>query len=108
LRRSWRDLAEGRLPDRHVLDRATTDHPVFIQAWAPVTPNVCAFNTAALARLGIDRTTPDRVDHVWIEKDASGEPTGILRGAGHKYYTNDAFMKSLLRAVARPPTAGGA
>src|SRR5262249_40917539 len=47
LRRSWRDLAEGRLPDRRVLDRATTDHPVFIQAWAPVTPNVCAFNGAA-------------------------------------------------------------
>jgi len=27
LRHSWRDLAEGRLPDRHVLDRATTDIP---------------------------------------------------------------------------------
>jgi len=34
IRRSWRDLAEGRLPDRHVLDRATAAHPIFIQAWA--------------------------------------------------------------------------
>jgi len=99
LRRSWRDLTEGRLPDRRTLDRATTAHPVFIQAWAPVTPNVCAFNSAGLARLGIDRTMPDRVEHVWIEKDEHGEQTGILRGAVNNYYTNDAFMNGLLRKV---------
>src|SRR5262245_43943075 len=68
IRRSWRDLAEGRLPDRHVLDRASTAHPIFIQAWAPVLPNVCAFNGRALERLGITSKTPDRVEHVWIEK----------------------------------------
>ena len=99
IRRSWRDLAEGRLPDRHMLDGATSAHPVFIQAWAPVIPNVCAFNTAALARLRITRDTPDQVEHVWIEKDARGEPTGILRGAVNTYYTNDAFMNALLRLV---------
>jgi predicted amidohydrolase YtcJ len=96
LRRSWRDLAEGRLPDRRVLDRATTDHPVWIQAWAPVIPNVCAFNSAALARLGLGRETPDQIEHVWIEKDASGEPTGILRGSVTNYYTGDRFMNELL------------
>ena len=96
LRRSWRDLAEGRLPDRHVLDRAAPDHPVWIQAWAPVIPNVTAFNSAGLARLGIDRDTPDRVEHVWIEKDAHGDPTGILRGSVTNYYTGDAFMNRLL------------
>ena len=99
LRRSWRNLAEGQLPSRRVLDRATVLHPVFIQAWAPVTPNVCVFNSAGLARLGIDRTTPDRVEHVWIEKDGQGEPTGILRGAVNNYYTNDAFMNRLLREI---------
>ncbi len=99
LRRSWRDLAEGRLPDRHVLDRATTAHPVFIQAWAPVIPNVCAFNTPALARLGIGREMPDQVEHVWIEKDGQGEPTGILRGAVNNYYTNDKIMNALLREI---------
>ena len=57
LRRSWRDLAEGRLPDRRVLDRATADHPVFIQAWAPVIPNVCAFNSRGLERLRHRRAT---------------------------------------------------
>jgi len=99
LRRSYRDLAEGRLPDRHVLDRATRAHPVFIQAWAPVIPNVCAFNSAALERLGIGRDTPDQVARVWIEKDARGEPTGILRGSVNNYYTNDPFMNGLLREI---------
>lgn len=99
LRRSWRDLAEGTLPDRRVLDRASRAHPIFLQAWAPATPNVCAFNTAALARLGITRDTPDRVDNVWIEKDAAGEPTGLLRGSVNNYYSNDPFMNGLLRQV---------
>jgi predicted amidohydrolase YtcJ len=99
LRRSYRDLAEGRLPDRHVLDRATRAHPIFIQAWAPVIPNVCAFNSAALERLRISRATPDQVERVWIEKDGSGEPTGILRGSVNNYYTNDPFMNELLRQM---------
>jgi predicted amidohydrolase YtcJ len=99
IRRSYRDLAEGALPDRHVLDRATHDHPVMIQAWAPVIPNVCAFNSAGLARLGLGRETPDRVSNVWIEKDAGGEPTGILRGSVTNYYTGDAFMNGLWRQL---------
>ncbi|HLY37858.1 MAG TPA: amidohydrolase family protein [Candidatus Binatia bacterium] len=99
LRRSWRDLAEGRLPDRHVLDRATRAHPVFMQAWAPVIPNVCAFNSAGLAALGLGRDTPDRVENVWIEKDATGEPTGRLTGSVNNYYTNDPFMNGLLRQL---------
>ncbi len=99
LRRSHRDLAEGTLPDRTVLDRATTRHPVLIQAWAPVIPNVCALNSAALARLGITRETPDQIEHVWIEKDAGGEPTGILKGSVTNYYTGDAFMNGLLRQL---------
>jgi hypothetical protein len=37
IRRSWRDLAERCLPDRHVLDRTTTDHPVC----GPATLRVC-------------------------------------------------------------------
>src|SRR4029453_11667477 len=99
IRRSWRDLAEGRLPDRRVLDRAAPRHPVFIQAWAPVIPNVCAMNGLALERLRITRDSPDQVEHVWIEKDTQGEPTGILRGAVNNYYTNDPFMNALLREI---------
>ncbi len=96
LRRSWRDLDEGELPDRHVLDRASDRHPILIQAWAPTTPNVCALNSAGLAALGLSRETPDRVSDVWIEKDPRGEPTGRLRGHVNNYYTNDPFMHALL------------
>jgi hypothetical protein len=99
LRRSWRDLAEGTLPDRLVLDRATSEHPVFIQAWAPVIPNDCVLNSAALNALGITRETPERVANVWIEKDASGAPTGRLHGSVNNYYTNDPFMNGLLRQI---------
>lgn len=96
LRRSWRNLAEGRFPDRHVLDRATSAHPVWLQAWAPVTPNVCAFNSAGLAALGLGRETPDRVGNVWIDKDPSGAPTGVLRGSVNNYYSGDSFMTELV------------
>jgi predicted amidohydrolase YtcJ len=99
LRRSFRDLAEGELPGRRVLDAATSVHPVMIQAWAPVIPNVCAFNTAGLRALDLGRETPDRVGNVWIEKDTAGEPTGRLRGSVTQYYTGDAFMDSLLRRL---------
>jgi predicted amidohydrolase YtcJ len=99
IRRSYRALAEGELPNRYVLDRATGAHPVFVQAWAPVTPNVGALNSRALALLGITHETPDRVDNVWIQKDARGEPTGLLRGSVNNYYTNDPFMNELLRQV---------
>jgi predicted amidohydrolase YtcJ len=99
IRRSYHDLAEKELPQRHILDRATTAHPVMIQAWAPVTPNVCALNSAGLARLGITRETPDCVETVWIDKDVTGEPTGILRGSVNNYYNNCPFWDGLLRQL---------
>ena len=94
-RRSYRDLVEGELPNRHVLDRATTDHPVIIEAWAPTLPNTVGLNSAALAALGIDSSTPDQVSDVWIEKDADGNPTGILRGCVTNYYNRDPFFTEL-------------
>ncbi len=97
--RSWRDLAEGRLPDREVLDRATADHPVMIQAWAPVTPNVLAFNTLALRRLEIGAELPDRIGEVWIEKDAEGRPTGLLTGTVTNYFCGDAFGREIWRRL---------
>ncbi|MFN2377967.1 MAG: amidohydrolase [Candidatus Binatia bacterium] len=96
IRRSYRDLAEHVLPDRHVLDRAAPDHPVWIQAWGPTTPNVCVFNSMALRELGIDRATPTRQCNVWIEKDADGDPTGRLSGPVNTYYTGDSWMDELL------------
>jgi predicted amidohydrolase YtcJ len=101
IRRSWRNLVEARLPDRAVLDRASAEHPVFIQAWAPVTPNVCAFNSLALDLLGIDEGSADEIDGVTIHKDAKGRPTGVLSGAVNNYYNRTGFMFSLFQKM--PP-----
>lgn len=98
-RRSYRDLAEGALPDRRLLDRASREHPIVIQAWAPVRPNCMAFNSLALQRLGITRDTPDRVGNVWIDKDATGEPTGLVTGSVTNYYANDDFGARLWREI---------
>ena len=98
-RRSYRDLKEGVLPDRHVLDRASAEHPIVIQAWGPVRPNCMAFNTLGLAAVGITRDTPDRVGNVWIEKDAHGEPTGRLTGSVTNYYSYDAFNDEIWRKI---------
>jgi predicted amidohydrolase YtcJ len=69
-------LREHRFPTRSELDAATTSHPVVVD---------CAYafslNSAALAAAGITRDTPPPPGGS-IVKDASGEPTGVLRNAG--------------------------
>jgi predicted amidohydrolase YtcJ len=105
IRRSYRDLAEGELPDRQVLDRASNRHPVAIMAWEPNIPNVMAFNSMALAALGITRELPDRVSGVIIEKDAAGEPTGRLHGSVNSVYSGDDFAYQLWRKVPRADRA---
>lgn len=102
IRRSYRDLPERRLPDRFVLDRATRAHPVFIEAWGPTTPNICAFNSMALERVGISDFIPDRVCDVWIEKNDRGQVTGILRGAVNNYYSFDPYWTQILLKLPGP------
>jgi predicted amidohydrolase YtcJ len=99
LRRSYRDLREGELPTREVLDAATTDHPVWIQAWAPVNPNVTVFNTRGLRSIQISRNSPDRIGRVDVEKDAGGEPTGRLLGPVNNYYNNEPWWDSVLARI---------
>lgn len=102
IRRSYLDLPERCLPNRHVLDLATQDHPVHIQAWAPTTPNICSFNSAALYALGLSSFIPDTVCNVSIEKDDTGELTGIMRGAVNNYYCFDPFWTQLLLKMPGP------
>jgi predicted amidohydrolase YtcJ len=75
-------LVERRMPNRAELDRAAPDHPVCIAAvftnWGEP-PGYTALNSAALAILGIDRTTKATADNVEIEREpGTGEPTGII------------------------------
>lgn len=69
-------VKERRLPTRQELDTAAPHHPVAIDgAYALM------LNTAALRAAGITRETPDPPGGA-IVKDATGDPTGLLRNVG--------------------------
>ena len=74
--------AEKRLPTRQDLDEAAPDHPVYIRPiwgfWRHTTPLVSVANSRALALAGITKNTVAPSDTVVIDKDATGEPTGIF------------------------------
>jgi predicted amidohydrolase YtcJ len=69
-------FAEGRLPTRQDLDAATTSHPVLLKRIF----NMDVVNTLALSLAGVDRHTADPQGGR-VERDASGEPIGILRAS---------------------------
>ncbi|GAB4429300.1 MAG: amidohydrolase [Chloroflexi bacterium OHK40] len=69
-------FAEGRLPNRHDLDAATTRHPVLLKRFF----NMDVVNSRALELAGVTRYTPDPPGGR-VERDATGEPGGILRAS---------------------------
>ncbi len=74
-------LAEGRPPDRHELDRAAPEHPVYIPGlfgnWGKP-PGHSVLNSRALALNGITAATAPTCSGVEILKDADGEPIGVI------------------------------
>jgi predicted amidohydrolase YtcJ len=69
-------LAEQRYPTREELDRAAPRHPVVFS-----TGPDSMLNSLALSLAGITRETGDRpVGSGRIERNADGEPTGLVRG----------------------------
>lgn len=75
-------LREGRYPNRHDLDQAAPDNPVYIRPiwgyWSNTPPLVSVANTRALATAGITARTTSPSALVEIEKDAEGRPTGVF------------------------------
>src|SRR5262245_2673212 len=74
-------LVDHRFPDRHDLDAAAPDHPVYIRAvwgWWSRRPFPSVANSLALRRAGVTKETaaPHNVE---IVRDARGEATGVLR-----------------------------
>lgn len=67
-------LKERRFPNRWDLDKVTGEHPAYITFGAHVT----VVNTNALKLANVTRDTPNPIGG-WIEKEDTGEPTGILR-----------------------------
>jgi predicted amidohydrolase YtcJ len=64
-----------KLPTRQDLDLVTAGHPAF---FGRVDGHIAVVNSAALGAAGITRNTPDPPGGK-IDRDAAGEPTGILR-----------------------------
>ena len=67
-------LVEGRHPTRDDLDAPAAGRPVVLTR---VCGHMCVANSRALELAGIDATTPDPPGGR-IERDAAGEPTGLL------------------------------
>lgn len=70
-------LAEGRPPRREELDRAAPRHPVLLHR---ACGHIAVANSLALAKGGVTHKTPDPPGGA-IDRDASGEPTGVLKEA---------------------------
>ena len=75
-------LAEKRWPTRQELDAAAPRNPVYIRSiwgyWRGTFPLVSIANTQALKLAGVTRDTVPPAPSLTIEKDANGEPTGII------------------------------
>ena len=80
-------------PTRDDLDRAVPDRPVLL---AHVSGHAVTANSLALALASIGTGTPDQPGRMMIDRDGSGEPTGIIRGP-------DAWDR--VAAAMPPPTA---
>ena len=68
-------IAEKRHPTRQDLDMVSTDHPIYIMH---VSGHLGVANTAALERLNISASTQAPEGGI-IDKDASGQLTGLLK-----------------------------
>jgi predicted amidohydrolase YtcJ len=68
-------LAEGRLPDRHVVDRAAPDHPVLLIRSCG---HIAVANSAALEAAGLDPSVADPPGGSF-DRDGAGRLTGVLR-----------------------------
>lgn len=75
-------LAEGSHPTRDVLDRASTDHPIFVTASGG---HLSMVNTTALEIAGVDADTPDP-DGGHFEREDDGYPNGILHEAARNVF----------------------
>jgi predicted amidohydrolase YtcJ len=68
-------FAENRYPTKHDLDEVSPHTPVSLRR---ICGHICVANSTALEEVGITARTPDPLGGV-IDRDGTGEPTGILR-----------------------------
>lgn len=96
-------------PTRDLIDEATPEHPVFVNRFDR---SMYLVNSLALKLAGIDASTPSPANGE-IVKDASGRPTGLLKGAAadlvRKVIPPISFDQRLaqVRAVLKEAREGG-
>ncbi len=87
-------LKEQRYPTRAELDAAAPKHPVAFQTGPDASVNTLALQLNKIDRnFQIPAGTPGK-----IEKDANGEPTGILRTSGNYFKTGSTGARSATEA----------
>ncbi len=68
-------IAEKRHPTRDDLDRASTEHPIFI---SHISGHLAVANSTALQMAGVDRDSPDPPGGVIRKDSRTGEPNGVF------------------------------
>lgn len=86
------NFPSARLPVKELIDPVTPDHPVFVNR---LDGHMALANSLALRLAGITRDSPDPPGGS-IVRDASGEPTGVLK---------DAAMNAVYRVMPDPTPA---
>lgn len=77
-------IRENRMPDRHDLDAVSTDHPVYI---IHVSGHLGSLNSRGLEAGHITAATPDPPGGR-INRDGSGNPTGVLEESANMQVRN--------------------
>lgn len=71
-------MTDGRYPNRYDLDRISTKHPIVCR----FSFHMNVFNSKAMELLGITKETPDS-EGGYLERDETGEPTGMTNDMWH-------------------------
>lgn len=90
-------LTEGRAPTRDDLDKVSTDKPVVVTRTCG---HIISVNSKALALAGITEDTQDPAGGQ-IDRDKSGEPTGILRESARLLVVNIIPQLSMEKSAER-------
>ena len=81
-------IAENRHPTRDDLDRVSLEHPI---ALMHVSGHLAAVNSAALAAVGMDGSTPDPDGGVIRRRPGTNEPNGVMEETAAATFTLGQF-----------------
>ena len=79
-------LSERHHPTRYDIDSVSHDHPVYL---THISGHMCVVNTKALELAGIKKDTPTPNGGI-IDRDGSGQPTGLFKEAARRSYKKSA------------------